>query len=813
MSGLVKNAPTVHPDEQDDGQERCRTIIDDALDLAATGLPVFPCAATKKPIVEHRFLDASTDPAVIRAVFGRPGAVLIGIPTGEASGFDVLDFDYRHGAKAWEDENLYRLPATRTHQSQSGGRHKLFEFDPRARNSSGKIAAGIDVRATGGYVVVPPSPGYSVISDAPLAVWPDWLLQPGMALPAAPKERPTIQSSGPYVPTANRRLEAYRVKVLDTLRQAREGQKHCRLRNAALSLGGIAAEAGFSDAAAVEWLLAALPRDGVKDWNTAEHTARWGLAAGRDKPITLESRPRCHSPQIGSAARPEDSPPSADDNGSTASKPRRNTTDDDAETAEKSRKTNDKREQPYGFDYPEPPPAMVDDQIILKPSAPLICARAFVRAKYTAAGMHTLVRQKRLFYAWEQTHYVETDAEDVRASAYDFFDKALRPVKGGIVPFDPNRSKIANILEAAAAETQLPPSIHQPAWLDTEPHPPATEIIACTNGLLHLPTRNLLPLTPAFFAVNALTYDYQPNAPEPAKWFAFLKTLWPEDQDAINTLQEIFGLLLTGDTSQQKIFMIIGPKRSGKGTIARVAGGLLGHANVCNPTFSSLSERFGMQSLVGQRLAIIADARLGGKADQGVIVERLLSVSGEDSQTIDRKFKAPWTGRLETRFLILSNELPRLTDASGAMASRFITLVLTVSFYVKEDHGLAAKLAPEMPGILNWSIEGWERLNKRGYFVPPASSEAAQRDLDDLSSPIGAFIRQRCEVDAARCVECTKLFDGWVAWCRDNNRDKPGTVQVFGRDLRAALPQVTVAQSRDQLGERSRHYQGLDLKT
>jgi hypothetical protein len=51
------------------------------------------------------------------------------------------------------------LPETRTHQSQSGGRHKLFEFDPRARNSSGKIAAGIDVRATGGYVIVPPSPG------------------------------------------------------------------------------------------------------------------------------------------------------------------------------------------------------------------------------------------------------------------------------------------------------------------------------------------------------------------------------------------------------------------------------------------------------------------------------------------------------------------------------------------------------------------------------------------------------------------------------------------------------------------------------
>jgi hypothetical protein len=329
------------------------------------------------------------------------------------------------------------LPETRTHQSQSGGRHKLFEFDPRARNSGGRIAAGIDVRASGGYVIVPPSPGYSVISDAPLAAWPDWLLQPGMALPATPQERPTPQSSGPYVPTANTRLEGYRVKVLDTLRQASEGQKHYRLRNAALSLGGIAAEAGFSDATAVEWLLAALPPDGVKDWNTAEHTAQWGLAAGRDRPFVLEDRPRSHSPYNGATSRPEGSPSSAHDDGPTTSRPQRNTRSDDADTAQKSCENNDEG-------------ATDDSQIILKPSAPLICARAFVRAKYTAAGMHTLVHQKGLFYAWEQTHYAETDDEDVRASAYAFFDKVLRPVKGGIVPFDPNRSKIANILEATA---------------------------------------------------------------------------------------------------------------------------------------------------------------------------------------------------------------------------------------------------------------------------------------------------------------------------------------------------------------------------
>ena len=57
-----------------------------------------------------------------------------------------------------------------------------------------------------------------------------------------------------------------------------------------------------------------------------------------------------------------------------------------------------------------------------------------------------------------------------------------------------------------------------------------------------------------------------------------------------------------------------------------------------------------------------------------IAVERLLSISGEDSITVDRKYRAPWTGRLPTRFLILTNELPRFADSSGALASRFVLL-------------------------------------------------------------------------------------------------------------------------------------------
>ena len=129
-----------------------------------------------------------------------------------------------------------------------------------------------------------------------------------------------------------------------------------------------------------------------------------------------------------------------------------------------------------------------------------------------------------------------------------------------------------------------------------------------------------------------------------------------------------------GDTRQQKIFLFVGPRRGGKGTIGRVLTGLLGPHNVAAPTMAGLSTNFGLQPLIGKPLALVSDARLSGRADGQVGVERLLSISGEDSLTIDRKYRDPWTGRLSTRFLILTNELPRLSDSSGALASRFVAV-------------------------------------------------------------------------------------------------------------------------------------------
>ena len=167
---------------------------------------------------------------------------------------------------------------------------------------------------------------------------------------------------------------------------------------------------------------------------------------------------------------------------------------------------------------------------------------------------------------------------------------------------------------------------------------------------------------------------------------------------------------------------------------------------------------------------------------------------------------------MQTRFLILSNELFRLADASGALASRFILLMLTESFYGQEDRNLTKKLMTELPGILNWAVAGWVRLERRGHFQQPESAEEAVEQLEELASPIGAFVRECCDIGVAYRVAIDSLFFAWKVWCTEQGRDHPGTKASFGRDLKAAQPELRVTQPREEGRQLRRHYQGIRLK-
>jgi putative DNA primase/helicase len=458
-----------------------------------------------------------------------------------------------------------------------------------------------------------------------------------------------------------------------------------------------------------------------------------------------------------------------------------------------------------------PKPKVVD-----APGAPYLNARRFVNDKYRHDVRPLLVHHGGNFERWDGACWPQVEDRALRSAIYDYFHETQywHVLKSGseLRPFNPTFRKISDLVDALKAATHLSQEITAPAWLGTRASasraPAADGLLSLQNGLLHIPTRTLHAHSPAFYVNWALPYTYDEAATAPVRWFRFLDDIWGDDDESKESLQDWFGYLLSGITRYQKILGLLGPKRSGKGTTARVLRGLLGSHNVAGPTLSSLSTNFGLSPLIGKPVAVIADARL--RSDDATIVERLLSISGEDLLTIDRKYADHWTGRLPTRFVLISNETPQLRDSSGALASRFVLLSYPKSFYGFENDRLTDELLEELPGILQWSLDGLERLLDRGRFVQPQAGLEVLAELEDLASPMSTFVRDCCTVGVGHRVAASALFKVWLGWCKDNGRDHPGTVQSFGRDLRAALPGLKLTRPRaDQ--QRYREYEGIGI--
>jgi putative DNA primase/helicase len=117
---------------------------------------------------------------------------------------------------------------------------------------------------------------------------------------------------------------------------------------------------------------------------------------------------------------------------------------------------------------------------------------------------------------------------------------------------------------------------------------------------------------------------------------------------------------------------------------------------------------------------------------------------GQDPLTVNRKYRDQWTVTLASRLMICSNELPQLGDASSPIAGRFVPLLLDRSWYGKEDLGLEPALRDELTGILNWSLDGLGRIARHGAFTRPPRANETITALQDLASPVDAFVRDRC---------------------------------------------------------------------
>jgi hypothetical protein len=240
--------------------------LNDALTLASMGLDCFPCTENKRPACPHGFHDATDDPIEVRQLWTRFPGELIGVSTGEPSGFDVLDIDAKHqDAFDWCKAHHEKLPKTRVHKTRSGGVHLLFRHAAGLRCSASRVARGVDVRANGGYIVWWPATGLPILRAAPLAEWPKWLLDQLMSSPAA--------SPAPRVVVPDAHALARFVQLVAA---APEGERNGLTYWAACRAGEMVAS-GLLDAESAVAVIAEAATYAGLTRREAERTARSGI--------------------------------------------------------------------------------------------------------------------------------------------------------------------------------------------------------------------------------------------------------------------------------------------------------------------------------------------------------------------------------------------------------------------------------------------------------------------------------------------------------------------------------------------------------
>lgn len=376
--------------------------------------------------------------------------------------------------------------------------------------------------------------------------------------------------------------------------------------------------------------------------------------------------------------------------------------------------------------------------------------------------------------------------------------------------FKPSSHKVKEVLNALKAVSHLHSGQEPPFWIERRKGDAApSDLLPFRNGVLNLQTGEFVEPNQRLFSLHRVEANYDPEAEAP-EWDKFLLSLFPDDPGSRETIEEMLGYSMASDRSQQKVFMLIGPPRSGKGTIGRVLAQLIGRGRYAGPTVASFSENFGLQQLIGKTAATIADARSGRGHDPYRVVERMLSISGQDHQAIPRKYLTDWEGTLPTQLWWMSNELPKFADPSGAIATRLILIQFAKSFLGQEDTALDRKLYAELSGIANRALAGYKRLHRRGYFQQPEAGEQTIRSIDMAAHPVRAWLADECEIDPSAETPTFEAYTVYCDWC-DDNGFKKSTSATFGKDLQAAVPQIEKKQHRIK-GKPTWHYIGLRVK-
>lgn len=283
-----------------------------------------------------------------------------------------------------------------------------------------------------------------------------------------------------------------------------------------------------------------------------------------------------------------------------------------------------------------------------------------------------------------------------------------------------------------------------------------------------------IPPDPSLMISKQLGTDYDWDAKCP-QWEQFVLDIMSGDQDMVRYLQRAVGYSLTGSTIEQVLFLFQGGGANGKSVFLRVIKALMGdYGDVTSFTTFDDDKRSNqipadLAALQGVRFVYATE-----REDERNLAEgRVKMITGGDEISARHLYGDFFSFKPKFKVFLAVNTLPRILGDDDGIWRRIQVVDFRESYLGREDKHLADKLMTELPGILNWALEGLEDWHRQG-LAPPARVKALTATYRTDQDILGLFLRDNVELNdealtnSDMWVPAGELYDLYVAWCKEN---------------------------------------------
>lgn len=414
------------------------------------------------------------------------------------------------------------------------------------------------------------------------------------------------------------------------------------------------------------------------------------------------------------------------------------------------------------------------------------------------------------WYFWQEHFWEEDDVEHLQdlimrsirhryKAASEIHDEKFREATRGwaIKSESEGRTSALRRLLQRSGRVVLPAR----KW-DVDPN-----LFAVANGVLHLDTGSFVDGTPEQLIHQHSRVVYDPAARAP-RFEKFLDEIFEGDSDLIYYMQRALGYSLTGLNTEQLLFFCHGAGSNGKSVLFAVLADILGSYGVSIPSATFTRNVMNTQTndlamMQGKRFVMAAESLSATKMDE----QKLKKISGGDELTVRFLHHEFFSFRPIAKVWLFLNHMPMFDDDSYSFWRRVRLIPFQRTFKGEDiDYQLIPKLQSELPGILNWLVDGARLWYEEGLKVTPESVTLATEDVRQGNNRLVDFLAEWCEEKDDYSEKASTLYTAYIRWAEFRNFQRRDIMSqnAFGRLITDKYKKI-----RTQEGN---YYQGITLK-